>query len=444
MENTLSLRTGNVISITADPVLLSQLVEMGMEAQLAQQALIMCQNRSIEEAVEILTTKEAEVLQRVKLEASKKQQQQQSSNLPVDPLEAYRQEQKAKQALQQQQAAKTGSLKQQPLTSSSVSVSLTPSHLKLKGDSDEQKEEFRKKQLERDMTQRQRERDLKKQQVQALRTRVAAEKAERLEKLQSNKPAIESQTPVSASLQSTQPIQQEQENKEVVLQIRLPDGTVLRHTFHSAQTLQHVAEYIILNNADVSNGAFSMMTPFNRKDYQAEQFPSVSLRDAQLVPRGALVVTKSSAKGMVTKGSSSVPAVPLATIPALGVPQQADLLSEVENEPSVVNDEMSLLCCTSKWIVSTEECTMDKHVLVFRPEGFKFPNESLARDCMKFAHNGNCVGYDATSHSSSNGYFKLKRVEETNVLQLEISFSTKPTALFDQITDDVLIVKLHA
>ena len=168
-----------------------------------------------------------------------------------DPIAKYREEMAKKHEQQQkEQQAEQAAKKAEKAASSAAPkdpVSLNAT-LKLKGDSDEAKDAFKKKQAERDYLEKVKDREKKKQQVNALRAKLAADKAERAEQ---NKTRLQKVDETLAQQPQAAPVQQQQQQQskvvEVTLQIRLHDGKIIKHVLPSDQTLAEVAKHIAAN-----------------------------------------------------------------------------------------------------------------------------------------------------------------------------------------------------
>ena len=68
--------------------------------------------------------------------------------------------------------------------------------------------------------------------------------------------------------------------------MRCEDGTVLRQTFAADETLAAAAA-LVAAQRDPSEGPFVLLTPLPRREFGNEEQLQTTLRDAQLVPRGA-------------------------------------------------------------------------------------------------------------------------------------------------------------
>jgi hypothetical protein len=76
--------------------------------------------------------------------------------------------------------------------------------------------------------------------------------------------------------------------EQCILQLRMPDGTALRSTFHPDATLAEVRAYVDAHRMD-SGGAFVLVSPFPRKTYGPDE-NCCTLKEEGLVPRSTLLV----------------------------------------------------------------------------------------------------------------------------------------------------------
>jgi len=81
------------------------------------------------------------------------------------------------------------------------------------------------------------------------------------------------------------------EFKECVLQIRLPDGNKIQGNFKPEDNLHTVIQYIRESTKD-TRSTMSLMTTFPKKVYEGDSLLT-TLKDADLVPRGMVIVNKS-------------------------------------------------------------------------------------------------------------------------------------------------------
>jgi len=142
-------------------------------------------------------------------------------------------------------------------------------------------EEHQKKQEELEALQKKRQKELDK---------VARERVmEQIRIDQLNRQAEEARRKGEVP-QATQKPVEKANYTECVIQIRMPDGTKLQATFKPEDTLRTVLTYIKETSKDNSN--FALMTTFPKKVFTGELL-GTTLKDADLVPRGMLVVNKS-------------------------------------------------------------------------------------------------------------------------------------------------------
>ncbi|XP_071800301.1 UBX domain-containing protein 1-like [Asterias amurensis] len=75
------------------------------------------------------------------------------------------------------------------------------------------------------------------------------------------------------------------------LQIRLPNGTAITHSFGAMEQLASVRLYVQLNRTDGNTTPFTLMTTFPKKVYNDEDMEK-PLKELGLVPSAVLMVTK--------------------------------------------------------------------------------------------------------------------------------------------------------
>jgi len=86
--------------------------------------------------------------------------------------------------------------------------------------------------------------------------------------------------------------------------VRCEDGTVLRHTFGAEEPLAAAAALVAATRGE-AEGPFTLLTPFPRCEYATEAQLQTTLRQAQLVPRGTLLVLSDRSRGVVHQGASA-------------------------------------------------------------------------------------------------------------------------------------------
>jgi len=93
------------------------------------------------------------------------------------------------------------------------------------------------------------------------------------------------------------------EHKTSELRIKCEDGTVLRQTIGADETVA-AAFALVQANRDAADGPFVLVTPLPRREFGTEVELQTTLREAQLVPRGTLVVLSERNRGVVRLGES--------------------------------------------------------------------------------------------------------------------------------------------
>lgn len=401
--------------------LLSLLVDMGFEQQRATSALLATNNASIDSAIDYMN-KNTVLVSNTNTDMA-------SSN----PIEEYKKQQQAKfDAEKNKPKPAPVPAATKPTTSGIPDTTILASELKLRGDNEVEKQRFEEKLRQQEMEARAREKEAKRKQLMSLRTQLKAEKKDRLEKKQPSPSSTTTTTTATPAVKAA-PAAAAQ---EATLQIRLPDGSILKHTTYSNATLMNVAQFIMSQNQDVSDGAFTLVVPFPRKEFGADELETVTLMQALGAPRGQIVVQKTKSKGVIVKGDG-----PVAPVLPTPVPFPHPNIDTDTDEPMTGdNDEQQLLCSTPAWYLSTEEVTTQT-VLIFRPDNFAFPTDKEARPMMSFKGNMNVTARDS-SNMTQTGAYKLK--VDAGICQLEIHMVSESVRVFDvvSITDEILVLQV--
>ncbi|GJQ13870.1 hypothetical protein GpartN1_g5661.t1 [Galdieria partita] len=77
-----------------------------------------------------------------------------------------------------------------------------------------------------------------------------------------------------------------------VVQLRFPDGSKLESEFEPHMKLREIAQFVAKNRPDIPR--FSLAQTYPRKVFTEAELDSLSLQDAQLIPRGLLLVNRKS------------------------------------------------------------------------------------------------------------------------------------------------------
>jgi len=130
----------------------------------------------------------------------------------------------------------------------------------------------------------------------AIKDKIAAQKADRANKFGTGTSAVTNVTPSAAPTpvapSSTNTVKKEYDSCEV--QVRLTNGQVLKQTFKPTDTLRVVYNWISTNRTDDKFGQFSLITQYPKKTFTLSMLDAITLKDADLVPRGTLIVSHGS------------------------------------------------------------------------------------------------------------------------------------------------------
>jgi len=109
-----------------------------------------------------------------------------------------------------------------------------------------------------------------------------------LKKLQGAQPQQPSTVPVTATVATPTVVPVKKEFTECVVQLRMPDGRSFQGTFKPTDPLRSVLT-LLSSNGIVGN--YALMSNFPKKVYFGAALDSTTLQQADLVPRGSLMVT---------------------------------------------------------------------------------------------------------------------------------------------------------
>ncbi|XP_052805572.1 uncharacterized protein LOC128234963 [Mya arenaria] len=106
---------------------------------------------------------------------------------------------------------------------------------------------------------------------------------------------------------ATVPIPETTASSTCLLQIRLPDGRSMRHSFSPTDSLETAWQFAAGQNYAINN--FSFMQPFPRREFTIEEM-SRTLADLGLTPTGSLVIQKRQIHSQPTESSQEQHATP--------------------------------------------------------------------------------------------------------------------------------------
>jgi len=98
--------------------------------------------------------------------------------------------------------------------------------------------------------------------------------------------------PTSIQPVQTPEPQSKKEYTETMIQIRFPDGNIIKASFKATDPIRTVHQHAALL---LGNDRFSLTTTFPRKVYSYSDpngLDSITLKQAELVPTGTVIITK--------------------------------------------------------------------------------------------------------------------------------------------------------
>lgn len=344
---------------------------------------------------------------------------------------------------------------------------------KLKGETEEQKAIFREKLRQQEKEKILKEKKEKAENLKKIRAQVEDEKKKRVEKNSKKddmkeEPSIKvvkteknSEThQVKKEVKKEKVVKEEpklvekKEHTECLLQIRLFDGSTVKEKFKADAFLEDVALFIIqTTKKEVHYGDFTIVTPFPKKEYTSSDFNKVSLKDAQLLPKGTITVQKLESKGLIKKGEGQIeqnhdnPDDPeegpqILPFPGPGIGYKPKPIPKPLNEPEPIEDDTfetnsKLLC--KLWLLSNEECPEGSDILVYRPSDFQFETVKNDRKAFCFMDDGSYSETEVVEgvKNTVTGIWTLKK--NGTELTIKIGNSTKKVEIAT-ITDEVLIL----
>eukprot|EP01091_Cochliopodium_minus_P014316 TRINITY_DN4837_c0_g1_i1.p1 TRINITY_DN4837_c0_g1~~TRINITY_DN4837_c0_g1_i1.p1 ORF type:complete len:558 (-),score=189.51 TRINITY_DN4837_c0_g1_i1:51-1724(-) len=159
-----------------------------------------------------------------------------------------------------------------------------------------QKEELRKRKENKEIREQHEKWEEEKQRIQReqekrereAKERYAKEVQERHEELKKQR-MLQFQSPTPNTV-PIQPKKTEKDYDSCTIQIKLTNGETLKNDFKTTSTLSEVHNWVSLNRTD-GGKPFALCNTFPRKVYTDKELTTVTLLDAKLVPRGALIIS---------------------------------------------------------------------------------------------------------------------------------------------------------
>lgn len=269
------------------PDLLNQLISMGFDPELAKQSLIMTKNYNLQTAMDwIFENPQGIQVPSTFTEPSHSQTQINSSSKSTEDMIHFTNASNEPVVVHSKYAAQ-----------------------------EEQKRLFREKQRLKEIEEIKKEKIRQKQEKEKLLKQMEEDRQERLERQKKSQSVNSSTSQSSKPLNTSTCLLQVSKtsflnNNEnyfqtfvFILQIRLPDGSTQKSEFKASDTLKIVKDFIVQHYTQ--DPSFVLMIPFPRKEFK-DHMLSMTLTEADLVPRGSLTVQMISDKGVIKKAFEKV------------------------------------------------------------------------------------------------------------------------------------------
>jgi len=153
----------------------------------------------------------------------------------------------------------------------------------------EAQNKWKEQQVKRDAALKKKEQEEDRKAKAAIKEKIERDKRERLAK---TKPQPQDAVPVQPVATPVQPPapSASREYDSCTIQVRLTNGTTLTKDFKPTDTLRAVHTWVGQDRTDTHRGFFALSTAYPRKDYSGSALDSTTLKAADLVPRGSLMV----------------------------------------------------------------------------------------------------------------------------------------------------------
>eukprot|EP01120_Amphizonella_sp_Union-15-10_P005676 TRINITY_DN1712_c0_g1_i1.p1 TRINITY_DN1712_c0_g1~~TRINITY_DN1712_c0_g1_i1.p1 ORF type:complete len:531 (+),score=119.59 TRINITY_DN1712_c0_g1_i1:32-1624(+) len=198
----------------------------------------------------------------------------------------------------------------------------------------DEKKAFFERQRQKEIEKSRQEKMAAKLQKERLLQQVEEDKKKRLARTNQNQPATVQQ-PANPPTPIPKPSTQPQQFSRCSLQIRLPQGKVLKAEFDPEDTLSTVHAYVKQNLDQEMD--FDLIIPFPRKEF-TEEMMNQKLKETELAPRGTLTVLPSINKGIVKQA----PSIPVRIGSGIGSPPQFSIQPTYPLAPPTLDsDRMS-------------------------------------------------------------------------------------------------------
>jgi len=263
---------------------LKQLVEMGFPELRAKRALLRTKQESVETAMNWLFEhmEDEDIdspLEEEEQAAATEMTQNSSSSLSEEEKRA-----RAQEALERVRKKRQEEEKKAEIEREKNRVKTGKELAEAKAALEEQKRKAHVEKLQKEKMEAQKERE-------RLRELLRQDREERLARMGNHPTSVEKQqqnrNPPENS--NPRPSSTHQQGSGVV-QLRFPDGSKLESEFESHMKLREIARFVENNRPDIPR--FTLAQTYPRKIFTEEELNTLTIQDAQLIPRGLLLVNR--------------------------------------------------------------------------------------------------------------------------------------------------------
>lgn len=257
---------------------LKQLLEMGFPEVRAKRALLRTKHESVETAMNWLFEHMEDPDIDEPLEEEEAVLKEETSSLSEEEKRA-----KAKEALEKVRKKRQEEEKKAEIERERNRMKSSKQLAETKAALEEQKRKAHVERLQKEKLEAQKERE-------RLRELLRQDRQERLARMGHNSTTPSETQQNDKSSESTGVSSSTVYQGPGVVQLRFPDGSKLESEFEPHTKLREVANFVARNRPDIQR--FSLAQTYPRKVFTDSELDTLSLQDAQLIPRGLLLVNR--------------------------------------------------------------------------------------------------------------------------------------------------------
>jgi len=154
----------------------------------------------------------------------------------------------------------------------------------------EAQKKWKEDQMKRDAALKRKEKEEEKKAKAAIKEKIERDKREREARLGKAKPAPQMSATTSVPTQPQSAPTPGKEYDACTIQVRLTNGSTITKDFKPDDSLRVVHNWVASARTDNHRGPFALSSAYPRKDYAGSALDSTTLKAADLVPRGSLMV----------------------------------------------------------------------------------------------------------------------------------------------------------